>query len=112
MRHKRLMFFAALAVVVACDETTAITDNVNVGVGGAAQFSPAVQTLASKKPVTFIWGGGPHNVTWEDNYPASGDRSSGVYSRDFTTGFGPYRFRCTIHSTDYDAGMVGQITVP
>jgi plastocyanin len=112
MRYKGLVLFAALAVVAACDETTAITDNVNVGVGGAAVFSPATQTLASKKPVTFIWGGGPHNVTWEDNAPASGDKSSGTYTRDFTTAFGAYRFRCTIHSLDYSNGMVGQINVP
>lgn len=111
MRYKGFLFFAALAAAAACDETTAITDNVNVGLGGSV-FSPAVQTLASKKPVTFIWAGGPHNVTWEDNAPASGNKSSGTYTRDFTIGFGAYRFRCTIHSTDYATGMVGQINVP
>jgi plastocyanin len=111
MRYKGLVFVAALAAGMACDETTAITDNVNVGLGGA-NFTPTTQTLASKKPVTFIWAGGPHNVTWEDNAPSSGDRSSGTYVRDFTTGFGAYRFRCTIHSLDYTSGMVGQINVP
>lgn len=102
------------SVLSACGDETAVgTDDIQVGVGGIAAFSPSSRTLATKEPVTFLWGGGPHNVTWEDNAPGSGDKFSGTYVRDFTLATaGTYRYRCTNHSFPDYSGMAGQIIVP
>jgi plastocyanin len=52
-------------------------------------------------------------VTWEDGAPASGNLTGGTYSRDFTAAAaGTYRFRCTLHSTDFTTGMVGRVIKP
>jgi len=115
MRYKGLLLCLTLAAIgVACgDDVSGVANDFNVGVGGGAAFSPVALTLATKRPVTFIWGGGPHNVTWEDGAPGSGNKSSGTYERDFTAAaFGTYRFRCTNHSTDFANGMVASVSVP
>jgi plastocyanin len=77
-------------------------------------FSPTERTISGAN-IIMIWGfrDGPHNVTFEDGAPASGDRSSGTFQRDFgPAAAGTYRFRCTIHSTDFATGMVGRVIKP
>jgi plastocyanin len=105
---------SAAALLVACSDSVGVgSDDIQVGVAGIFQFSPNTRTLTQKEPVTFLWGGGPHNVTWEDNAPGSGDKFSGTYVRDFTTAAaGTYRYRCTNHSFADFSGMSGQIIVP
>jgi plastocyanin len=67
--------------------------------------------------MVMVWGfrDGPHNVTFEDGAPGSGDVSSGTFQRDFTLAAAAttYRFRCTIHSAaDFTTGMVGRVIKP
>ena len=113
MRYKRVLLGVTLvAAVVACDDVMGGSGDITVG-GGGFVFSPSTLTLTTKRPVKFVWGSGPHNVTWEDMATGSGDKSGGEYTRDFTSAAGgDYRFRCTIHSTSFTVGMVGRITVP
>ena len=54
-----------------------------------------------------------HNVTFEDQPaqpPSSPTQSTGTHMRMFDAP-GTYRYRCTIHSTDFEHGMVGRIIV-
>jgi plastocyanin len=77
-------------------------------------FTPLESTIVPAR-IVQVWGfrGGPHNVTWEDGAPASGNLTGGTYSRDFTAAAaGTYRFRCTLHSTDFTTGMVGRVIKP
>jgi plastocyanin len=103
----------AAAVFAACEDETSLAPNGTVNADGTT-FSPQTVTLSpSEKIVTWgIFGGGPHNITFEDGV-TSGDRSSGAYSRNFTTDtVGTYRYRCTNHSlADFTTGMVGVIIV-
>jgi plastocyanin len=59
----------------------------------------------------------PHNITFEDEpmQPASSgtlpeDDFYNYHRRTFTTA-GVYRYRCTLHSTDFQNGEVGVVTV-
>jgi plastocyanin len=79
---------------------------------GTVFIPTSVVSTAAHRVIIWGFAGGPHNVTWEDGAAASGDRSSGTYQRDFTSvTVGIKRFRCTIHSTSFTAGMVGQVDV-
>ena len=73
-------------------------------------FSPGTITRAVNSPVTWVWRGTrAHNVTFEDgNGSTTGDMTTGQHQRTFTV-TGNYRYRCTIHSTDFTTGMVGQV---
>ena len=93
----------------------------NIGIGTNLSFSPAATTVASGTTVTWTWNscgsdgyGGQvcvdHNVTWDDGgAPASGDKSTGTYTRTFATA-GTYGYHCTIHGSP-GAGMHGTVTV-
>lgn len=81
--------------------TVAVTSN---------QFNPAALTVARNTTVTWNFSGGPHNVTFEDGQGNASDRSSGSHTRTFGTA-GAFRYRCTIHSTNFDSGMIGAIQV-
>jgi len=74
------------------------------------QFSPADLSVSRNTTVTWAFQNGPHNVTFEDGQGSSGDQSSGTHTRSFGSS-GTYRYRCTIHSSTYGAGMAGQISV-
>jgi plastocyanin len=87
--------------------TIAVQDN---------QFSPAVDTIASAGTVTWNWSGiNPHNVTFEDSaaYNSSDLTGSGTHEREFgaVTATTTVRYRCTVHSTSFTAGMTGRIVV-
>ena len=82
--------------------------SVTVGAGGANVFDPSQVDIASGGTVTFSWGGGPHNVTWDNAPPAvgnSGDKSTGTFDATISQA-GTYNYHCTIHG-----GMSGSITV-
>jgi plastocyanin len=63
--------------------------------------------------VRWTWGGGTHNVTFEDAGvgSGSGNLSSGTFSKMFGVPAATYRYRCTIHSTSFTAGMIGSVAV-
>ncbi len=109
--------------------TTVVTAIVAVGgrtitTGACLQsFRPANITVAAGRSVAWVWSpclirrsmsGGTlisHNVTFEDDSTKhSPTQSSGTYSRTFSAP-GVYRYRCTLHSTDFATGEVGTITV-
>ncbi len=83
-------------------------------VGEGTSFSPIERTLTATR-TTMVWGfiGGPHNVTFEDGAPGSGDITGTSFQRNFAAAAaGTYRFRCTLHSTDFATGMVGRVIKP
>jgi len=83
--------------------TVAVRDN---------RFEPLSITTALASAVTWTWRGtGEHNVTFEDAQGSSSTRATGTHQRAFAVA-GTYRYRCTIHSTNFSSGMVGAVTVP
>ncbi len=73
-------------------------------------FDPATLQVAAGSSVVWAWASGAstHNVTFDDG-EASGNRSSGTYSRTFATA-GTYPYHCTLHGTA-TSGMRGSVTV-
>ena len=62
---------------------------------------------------TAIWtwkGASQHNVTFEDGQTSSSTKSTGTHQRAFSAS-GTFRYRCTIHSSNFDSGMVGSVVV-
>lgn len=71
-------------------------------------FNPATFTTTVGTPVVWAWTGTlAHNVTFVDQAPGSGDRTSGTFSRAFTAA-GSYGYFCTIHGA---GAMSGTVTV-
>ena len=73
-------------------------------------FSPAAAAIAVGGIVTWQFGNGTHNVTWNagSQQPPGGDipdQSAGTQSRAFPTA-GNYTYQCTRHN-----GMTGSVTV-
>lgn len=74
-------------------------------------FDPAGTSIASASTITWTWvGSAPHNVTFEDGNGSSSTQTSGTHSRAFSAA-GTFRYRCTIHSSNFTSGMVGSVTV-
>ncbi len=110
----RVMLAAALVLACSGDAGTAAC-----GSGASATsvracdnfFAPASSPIVPGGAVTWTWGGAnPHNVTFEDGQSSSPTQASGTHSRTFPGG-GTFRYRCTIHSANFDAGMVGVVSV-
>ena len=81
---------------------------------GDNNFTPANGSVTGGGKVTWSWGGSfPHNVTFEDGQSPSGNQTTGTHERTFptVTTSTTFRYRCTIHSTTFGAGMSGQIVV-
>lgn len=117
MRWSRQIAIVAVAGTFAfgttgCSEKqpTAPREAAQVSVG-ASSFQPPAITVTQRDSVTWRWGsaGVPHNVTFE-NGPASATQADGEYGRQFLTA-GMYRYRCTLHSSDFATGMVGTVEV-
>ena len=79
-----------------------------------AMFVPATIAINANDTVNFINDDSfAHDVTFEAGFSsgATGSVAPGHnWSHTFTTD-GVFRFRCTIHSTNFDSGMVGKVTV-
>ncbi len=110
----RFVIVALLAAAAACGSgsTGGATGVVSVMNNS---FNPTSVQPDLNHAVSWTWnsGGTLHNVTFEDLAPGSGDRGTGAFSRDFTgAAAGTYRYRCTIHSADFNSGMVGEVVVP
>ena len=74
-------------------------------------YDPASVTVTTGSTVTWSWAsGGSHTVTFEDGQGSSAVQSSGEINRTFNVS-GNFRFRCTLHSTNYSSGMVGSVVV-
>ena len=113
------MHGVALITVVALACSGDGTGTAACGSGGSATsvsacdnfFAPASSPIVSGNAVTWTWrGANQHNVTFEDGQGSSPTRSSGTHNRTFS-GAGTFRYRCTIHSTDFNSGMVGVVSV-
>lgn len=76
-------------------------------------FTPATVHPDSTGTVVWVWksGGVTHNLVFEDGEPGSGDKSTGTFARTFANP-GNYRFRCTIHSSNFTSGMHGVVVFP
>jgi plastocyanin len=77
------------------------------------RFSPISGNVAVGDSVTWTWapGNDGHDVTFEDSpFGTSGTLVSGAWRRAFPAP-GYYRYRCTLHSTNFATGMVGVIVV-
>ncbi len=75
------------------------------------RFSPPQAAITNETGVTWTWRGARgHNVTFEDGQGSSPTRSSGTHLRAFQT-TGTFRYRCTIHSTNFESGMIGAVIV-
>jgi plastocyanin len=124
MRYTKLLMVLMAVSFAACsdDEPAAPQDEADVVARGQT-FSPAnlvltpADSIAGSEgvpppmPVVWRFEGGPHNVTFEDGSPGSGNMSDGTFERDFQAVTGTYRYRCTIHSSDFLTGMVGRVVV-
>jgi len=88
-----------------------------------AAFVPDSVSVPAGKTVGWIWVGDydpehlaameKHDVVFEDDpsSPASATpRLHGIHTRKFTAP-GRYRYRCTLHSSDFSSGEVGIVTV-
>lgn len=75
-------------------------------------FDPSAVNAAVASTVTWTWrGAAQHNVTFEDGQGSSTTKVSGSHQRAFAAA-GTYRYRCTIHSSNFTSGMVGSVVVP
>jgi plastocyanin len=79
-----------------------------------SDFNPGNGSLLSGGQVTWTWNGAlTHNVTFEDGQSNSTTKASGTHQRTFPTvaASTTFRYRCTVHSSNFTTGMVGQVVV-
>lgn len=76
-------------------------------------FAPPSSPITAGATVTWTWRGQEgHNVTFEDpGLTNSATKTSGTHAQQFSDA-GTFRYRCTIHSSNFSSGMVGSVTVP
>jgi len=116
MRLRVWAVLAAVSSLGACKSSTAagtahtltvsVRDNV---------FSPQVDSISAGDSVTFTWQGSqPHDLIFQDSVHianVSSPQTAGSVRRGFALP-GIYKYRCTIHSSDFNTGsMVGTIAV-
>src|SRR5262245_31395362 len=106
MRYSPLLLVLLIAPL-ACDDDTTAPAGGDVVTSGQTFTPPALVLPAGDSTAVWSISGGPHNITWEDATPGSGDITNGTYTREFVgANNSTYRYRCTIHSTSFTAGMV------
>ena len=127
MQCKRflLALTAAPLMLMACDNAATPPDNAAAEVTVTATgFSPARVTLEHADstaggedtglPLTVQWelGVGQHNITFEDGTSSGPLADGATFERVFRNSQpGTYRYRCTLHSSDFLTGQVGEIVV-
>lgn len=104
---------AALGGCSSSDGFTGPNPNKGAVTVTADAFTPPTVRPAVGGVVVWTWnsGGVAHNIEFEDHNSGSAERTSGTFSRTFYQP-GTYRYRCTIHSTEFGKGMSGQVIVP
>ena len=90
--------------------TAAPPGGVTVSTTNTNTFSPGTVAITAGGTVTWQFGNGTHNVTWNAGSPqppggSIPDQSAGAQSRAFPTA-GNYTYQCTRHN-----GMTGTVTV-
>ena len=75
-------------------------------------FAPAASPITTGASIGWTWRGeNTHNVTFEDpGFTNSATKTSGTHAQQFPAA-GTFRYRCTIHSSNFASGMVGSVTV-
>ncbi len=74
-------------------------------------FAPPTAAIGGQTTAIWTWkGASQHNVTFEDGQTSSSTKSTGTHQRAFSAS-GTFRYRCTIHSSNFDSGMVGSVVV-
>ncbi|HET9385649.1 MAG TPA: plastocyanin/azurin family copper-binding protein [Gemmatimonadales bacterium] len=116
MPKLRLFALAAFLVTVACSgDSTGSPPPPTLAVSVLDNsFSPSNGALLSGGTVTWTWNGVlNHDIVFEDGISNAAMKSSGTHQRTFptVTSSTTFRYRCTLHSTGFTAGMVGQIVV-
>src|SRR6186713_704858 len=88
----------------------ALAADASVAVSGT-HWSPSDPSIGVGEHVTFTNSTGiPHSLEFEDG-TITGESTGTAWSRGpitFDTA-GTYRFRCTVHSTNFESGMVGAV---
>lgn len=121
MTHK-LPTVLAFALMAACDgggdQTGVSADPTPTPVPPGAVyvsdniFTPATISTDRQSTITWTWRGtAGHNVTFEDGQGSSPTQVNGDHQRAFGAA-GTFRYRCTIHSSNFNSGMVGAVVVP
>ena len=111
MRLTSMLALLGVAATLACggDDTTGPNGgNFTVSVVNN-DFNPSTLSVPAGSTITWQWNssGVTHNVTFEDQAPGSGDRSSGSFNRLFSA-TGDYNYICTLHVAE---GMAGTVSV-
>jgi hypothetical protein len=126
MRHTKylLALLVAPIVGVACEDDATTPNRGPEIIAQGTSFTPSNLLLTRADSVAggegtgpaarVVWKfqDGPHNVVFEDGTPGSGSMSTGTFERQIPVAAPTtFRYRCTIHSTDFTNGMVGRVTV-
>ncbi|HYK11258.1 MAG TPA: cupredoxin domain-containing protein [Gemmatimonadales bacterium] len=117
MTIRRLLGLTVVATVTACSKsatasgtphalTVSVRDNT---------FSPPADSINAGDSVTFTWQGSQmHDLIFQDSVHVpnvSTPQTAGSVKRGFASP-GIYKYRCTIHSSDFNTGtMIGTIAV-
>jgi|SRR5688572_8821038 hypothetical protein len=125
MRHtKYLLALLVVPFAAACEDDATAPDRTPEIVASGTTFTPSNLLLTRADSIAggegtgpaarVVWKfqDGPHNVVFEDGTPGSGTMSTGTFERQVPVAAPTtFRYRCTIHSTDFTTGMVGRVTV-
>lgn len=113
MKWRRVLAAPAAAALLSCGGDGGSNEPSDGDTGSTVSvvnnaFTPGTVEVALNSTVTWQWnsGGVEHNVTF-DAGPASGNRTSGSFSRTFAAA-GSFAYACTIHAAE---GMTGVVNV-
>jgi plastocyanin len=101
-----------LILLLLLSSTSALAADHRVTAGGSANvFNPRSVTINAGDTVTFVNGGGFHNVVADDNSFTSGDPSDNFsFTQAFPTA-GSFHYYCAVHGAPGGIGMSGTIVV-
>lgn len=76
-----------------------------------AGYSPGLDSVSTGSLVTWTWAGAEqHDLVFQDGTDSVALQTSGTHQHLFAAP-GVYRYRCTIHSPDFNSGMIGSVVV-
>jgi plastocyanin len=76
-----------------------------------AGYSPALDSVSAGAQLTWTWAGvQAHDLVFQDGLDSVALQTTGTHQRLFSAP-GVYRYRCTVHSPDFNSGMIGTIVV-